>query len=329
MSKFEDLKKSLEVGGGPVIALKMNDDSYLYCGVEALFEMDEKDYIAFLPLEGDNPEIFFLHVKRDDEDEVDFEDIEDDEEYFKVVKTYEKPIEQQKEDDGKSFGAMEQKLIEECTKDPIDLDKIQALIDNGADINACGGKWNTPLNSEIVNYYACRGEKNEYRNLSNFAQVMEMLINRGMMLNPKLGDRRGFLLPDLQFLPPEKICIDTYKMLLEKGHSSFEDLDYALYCYVCNMHSPDDDYDFYSWNKPKKYTKKECFNYFLEMIYWTCAYQVKLYPEECAEELLRFDWFNRDKNEVKFSRGRQTSRAFIVDKETQQKALIYSYTDED
>ncbi len=228
-----------------------------------------------------------------------------------------------------TFGEMEQKLIEECTKDPIDLDKIKTLIDNGADINACGGKWNTPLNREIVNYYACRGEKFENRSLSNFAQVMELLINRGMLLNPKPGDSHGFLLPDLQFLPPEKICIDTYKMLLEKGNPSFEDLDYALYCYVCNMHSTDDDYDFYSWKKPKMYKKKDCLNYFLEMTYWTCAYKVKLYPEKCAEALLAFDWFNREKYTVKLKRGRQTSRVVIEDDETQQSAIIYSYTEDD
>jgi hypothetical protein len=328
MSKFEDLKKNVDEGKNPVIALKIEDGSYLYCGVKALFKMDEKDYVAFLPLEGDNPEIFFLHVKRDDEDEVDFEDIDDGDEYSKVVETYENPIKQQNKDEGKAFGGMEQKLIEECTKDPLDLDKIKMLIDNGADINACRGKWNTPLNRDVVDYYACRGEKFENRNLSNLAQVMELLIEKGMLLNPKPGDSRGFLLPALQFLPPEKICVDTYKMLLEKGNPSFEDLNYAMYCYVCNMHSTDDDYDFYSWKKPKKYKKKDCLNYFLEITYWTCAYQVKLYPEKCAKDLLGINWLDREKYTVMLKRGRQTSRVIIENNETQQSATIYSYTDD-
>ena len=329
MSKFEELKKKVAEGEDPVIALSLEDDSYLYCGIKKLFVVDGKDYVAFHPLQGDYPEVVYFRIKRTEEDDFTFEDIEDDAEYIKVVKTYEHPIEQQNKDEGKAFGEMEQKLIEECKKDPLDLDKIKTLIDNGADINACGGKWNTPLNSEIVNYYACRGEKFEYRNLSNLAQVMELLINRGMLLNPKPGDSHGFLLPDLQFLPPEKICIDTYKMLLEKGNPSFEDLDYALYCYVCNMHSTDDDYDFYSWKKPKRYKKKDCLNYFLEMAYWTCAYKVKLYPEKCAEDLLRFDWFNREKYTVKLKRGRRTSRVIIEDNGTQQNATIHSYTDDD
>ena len=76
MSKFKDLKKSVDEGKDPVIALKMEDDSYRYCGIKALFEMDGKDYVAFLPLLEDNPEIFFLYVKRDDEDDVSFDNIE-------------------------------------------------------------------------------------------------------------------------------------------------------------------------------------------------------------------------------------------------------------
>lgn len=328
MSKFEDLKKSVNEGKDPVIALKLQDESYLYCGVKALFVMDDKDYIAFMPVsEGYSEEIFF-YVKKTEDDDVVFEDIEDDEEYIKVAVTYKNLFNQQKKDKEITFGEMEQKLIEECTKDPLDLDKIETLIDNGTDINACGGKWNTPLNREIVDYYACSGEKFENRNLSNLAQVMELLIDRGMLLNPKPGDSHGFLLPALQFLPPEKICIYTYKMLLEKGNPSFEDLDYALSCYVCNMHSTDDDYDFYSWKKPKKYTKKDCLNYFLEMTYWTCAYMVKLYPEKCAEALLAFDWFNRDKYTVNLKRGRQTSKVIIENNETQQSATIYSYTEQ-
>ena len=225
-----------------------------------------------------------------------------------------------------AFREIEQNLFMECTKDPLDLDKIQMLIDNGADVNACGGKWDTPLHDKIVNYYSSR---DEYRNLSNLAQVLELLMTRGMLLNPKPGNSRGFLLPSLQFLPPEKICIDTYKMLLEKGDPACEDLDYALYCYVCNMHDPEDNYDFYSWLKPQKYKKIECLNYFLEMTYWTCAYKVKLYPEKCAKDLLGFDWFDREKYTVKLKRGRRTSRVIIEDQKTQKSATIYSYTEAD
>ena len=88
MSKFVDLKKSVDEGKDPVIALKMEDDSYRYCGIKALFEMDGKDYVAFLPLLEDNPEIFFLYVKRDDEDDVSFDNIENMLEYLKVAQTY-------------------------------------------------------------------------------------------------------------------------------------------------------------------------------------------------------------------------------------------------
>ena len=88
MSKFEDLKKSVDEGKDPVIALKMEDGSYRYCGINALFKADDKDCVAFLPLEEDDPEVFFLYVKRDDEDDVSFDNIENMLEYLKVAQTY-------------------------------------------------------------------------------------------------------------------------------------------------------------------------------------------------------------------------------------------------
>ena len=227
-----------------------------------------------------------------------------------------------------AFREIEQKLIEECTKDPLDLDKIQMLIDNGADINSCDGKFEYPLHCTIVDYYGRNRSEYENPNLSNLAKVMALLIDNGMLLNPKPSEHRNFLLLVLQFLPPEEICIDTFKMLLEKGNPASEDLDAALNTFLCNMHSEDDDYDFYSWKKPKKYTKKECLNYFLDMMYWVCAYKVKLYPEKCAEDLQEFDWFDREKHIVTLKRGRRTSQVFIEDKESRRSAVIYSYTDD-
>lgn len=87
MSKFEDIKKSVDEGKDPVIVLTLEDGSYQYCGIKALFVKDGKDYVAFLPIE-DDPEIFFLHVKRDDEDNASFEDIDNMLEYLKVAQTY-------------------------------------------------------------------------------------------------------------------------------------------------------------------------------------------------------------------------------------------------
>ena len=101
MSKFEDFKKSVEEGKDPAIALNLEDGSNLYCGVKAIFVMDEKDYIAFHPLHGDYPEVIFFLIRRTEKDDFTFEDIEDDREYFKVVKTYELLFEQQNEDQDK------------------------------------------------------------------------------------------------------------------------------------------------------------------------------------------------------------------------------------
>lgn len=134
MSKFEDFKKSVEKGKDPAIALNLEDGSNLYCGVKAIFVMDEKDYIAFHPLHGDYPEVVFFLIKRTEEDDFAFEDIEDDREYFKVVKTYEHLFEQQKKDQDKGFGETEQKLIEECRKALLDVDNLKKSIEDGEDI---------------------------------------------------------------------------------------------------------------------------------------------------------------------------------------------------
>ena len=135
MSKFEDFKKSVEEGKDPAIALNLEDGSNLYCGVKAIFVMDAKDYIAFHPIRGDYPEVIFFLIRRTEEDDFTFEDIEDDGEYFKVVKTYELLFEQQKKDQDKAFEEeMEQKLIEECRKDPLDIGNIKKSVEDGEDI---------------------------------------------------------------------------------------------------------------------------------------------------------------------------------------------------
>lgn len=130
MSKFEDFKKSVEEGKDPAIALNLEDGSNLYCGVKAIFVMDEKDYIAFHPLHGDYPEVVFFLIRRTEEDDFTFEDIEDDGEYFKVVKKYEFLFGQQNKDQDKDHDKafeeeMEQELIEECRKDPLDVDNTK------------------------------------------------------------------------------------------------------------------------------------------------------------------------------------------------------------
>lgn len=69
--------------------LVFTDEPYLYCGVKALFVMDDKDCIAFMPVsEGYSEEIFFCVNKTEDGDVV-FEDIDDDEEYDIVANAYE------------------------------------------------------------------------------------------------------------------------------------------------------------------------------------------------------------------------------------------------
>lgn len=99
MSEFEKLKRSAEAGEDqPAMAVALEDGSYLYCGVKALFQMDNNDYIALFPVSEGYPEIIFFRIKRTEEDDVIFEDIETHKEYFKVAATYELLFEQEQKD---------------------------------------------------------------------------------------------------------------------------------------------------------------------------------------------------------------------------------------
>ena len=114
MSKFEELKRQVENGEDPAIALKLEDDSCLYCGIKAIFQMDGNDYIAFFPLQEGSPEIIFFRIKRTEEDDVIFEDIETHKEYFKVAATYELLFEQEQKDKHWKDGENRENLWMHC-----------------------------------------------------------------------------------------------------------------------------------------------------------------------------------------------------------------------
>lgn len=52
-----------------------------------------------------------------------------------------------------AFKDIDQRLIDECSKNIIDLDKIKSLISNGADINAFDEEYEQELYNAILDYY--------------------------------------------------------------------------------------------------------------------------------------------------------------------------------
>ena len=146
-----------------------------------------------------------------------------------------------------------------------------------------------------------------------------MFLENNLILNHKPEDNDYFLPHRFRFFPPEEICVDIFKLLLEKGHFSFEDLDGIITDATLDLHLG----EFYFY-EDTQYSKKDSINYYLELIYWACAYNVKTYPQKFEKEVLLFDWFDREKNKVELVRENRSTGVFVEDIETRKKAEIHS-----
>lgn len=84
------------------ITLTLDDDSEIECAVIAIFPMDDKQYMALIPLEENKEagistdEVFiYIYTPSDEEsDDVDLQVIENDEEYEKVAQAFEALMEE-------------------------------------------------------------------------------------------------------------------------------------------------------------------------------------------------------------------------------------------
>lgn len=73
-----------------VIQLTLDDDSILECGVLGIFEVEDKEYIALLPLNEDEPEdeALLYEYKQLEDEEFELELIEDEDEFNGVVDAF-------------------------------------------------------------------------------------------------------------------------------------------------------------------------------------------------------------------------------------------------
>lgn len=216
-----------------------------------------------------------------------------------------------------AFKDIDQRLINECSQNKIDIDKIKVLIERGANINAFDEEYEQELYDSILDYYI----DEEQPNLSNLREITKLFLENDLILNHKPEDNDYFLLRRFRFLPPEEICVDIFKLLLEKGHFSFEDLDGIITDATLDLHLG----EFYFY-EDTQYSKKDSINYYLELIYWACAYNVKTYPEKCEKDVSQFDWFNREKNKVELVCENRSTSVFIEDLETHQRTEIQGWT---
>ncbi len=216
-----------------------------------------------------------------------------------------------------AFKDIDQRLIDECSKNIIDLDKIKSLISNGADINAFDEEYEQELYNAILDYYI----DEEELNLFNLYEITKLFTESNLILNQKPEDSDYFIPDRFRFLPPTKISIDIFKMLLSKGNFSFDDLDNIINNATLDLHLG----EFYFY-EDTQYSKEDSINYYLELIYWACGYNVKVYPQKCEKDLLLFDWFNREKNKVELVRENRSTSVFVKSLETHQRTEIQGWS---
>lgn len=72
-----------------VITLEFDDGESIECEVMGIFDFEEKEYIALIPLDGTD-DVFIYGYKEINDEEFELIDIEDDAEFDRVVEEFEK-----------------------------------------------------------------------------------------------------------------------------------------------------------------------------------------------------------------------------------------------
>lgn len=90
----------------PMITLTLDDGSVLDCTVIAIFPVEEKDYIALLPIDPSIDDedmsadvLIYEYTELEDSNEVQLDNIESDEEYEKVSEAFDELIDSIEEND--------------------------------------------------------------------------------------------------------------------------------------------------------------------------------------------------------------------------------------
>ena len=88
MSENNNFEYGLQEEDEMTVTLTLDDDTELECAVVAIFPVQDKDYIALLPLNEESEEVFLYRFKHNSEDDLELENIEDDEEFEIVADAY-------------------------------------------------------------------------------------------------------------------------------------------------------------------------------------------------------------------------------------------------
>ena len=84
MSENRKFEYGLQDDAELTVTLTLDDDSELECAVVAILPVQDKDYIALLPLGVEDPEVYLYRFKHNGDEDLELENIEDDEEFEAV-----------------------------------------------------------------------------------------------------------------------------------------------------------------------------------------------------------------------------------------------------
>ena len=101
MAENENLNSEEEMDLG-IITLTLDDNTELDCAILAIFPVDDKDYIALLPLgeeEDDDEVLIYRFIDKGDDADPELENIDDDDEYDAAADAFDEILDEMEFDD--------------------------------------------------------------------------------------------------------------------------------------------------------------------------------------------------------------------------------------
>lgn len=83
---------------GDTVTLTLDDDTEVECAIISIYSAGERDYIALLPLGGEeekNGEVFIYRYTEDENGETGLENIDDDEEYDMAADAFDEQLDEE------------------------------------------------------------------------------------------------------------------------------------------------------------------------------------------------------------------------------------------
>ncbi len=99
MSENNNIQYGLQDEDDMTVTLTLDDDTELECAVVAIFPVQDRDYIALLPLDDESEEVFLYRFKQSADDNLELENIEDDEEFEIVADAYDQLVDDEEFED--------------------------------------------------------------------------------------------------------------------------------------------------------------------------------------------------------------------------------------